>query len=305
MERFLNPRNDWMFKQIFGTERNKDVLIGFLNAVFEGVHSPIEDVEFLQNHQDPAIASLRQSLVDVRCTDTKKRQFIVEMQCYADPYFVERACVYASRTYTDQLLKQDRKERGKESIYSQVNPVIFLAILDRLPLIESEDYVNHYKLLNIKTFRNDIKQFSYSFIELGKFNKRFEEAKNLLDKWCYFFKNAQVTGTDEFTQIRDSSPLISKAYTVLERCNYTLEEYEAYWHYEMGADAYEAGLIGARDEGKAEGEAKGEAKKAREIARAMLAKGIQEAIIHQCTNLPLEEIKSFQGYSHPATPIGP
>ncbi|MDR0633272.1 MAG: Rpn family recombination-promoting nuclease/putative transposase, partial [Holosporales bacterium] len=44
-----------MFKQVFGKERNKDVLIGFLNAVFDGVHEPIEDVEILPSHQDPDI----------------------------------------------------------------------------------------------------------------------------------------------------------------------------------------------------------------------------------------------------------
>ncbi|MDR1207833.1 MAG: Rpn family recombination-promoting nuclease/putative transposase, partial [Holosporales bacterium] len=36
MERLLNPRNDWMFKKTFGSMPNMDILIDFLNAVFEG-----------------------------------------------------------------------------------------------------------------------------------------------------------------------------------------------------------------------------------------------------------------------------
>jgi len=31
----MSPKNDYAFKRIFGDERNKDVLISFLNAVLE------------------------------------------------------------------------------------------------------------------------------------------------------------------------------------------------------------------------------------------------------------------------------
>ena len=33
--KYLNPRNDIAFKKIFGTEKNKDILIHFLNDVIE------------------------------------------------------------------------------------------------------------------------------------------------------------------------------------------------------------------------------------------------------------------------------
>ncbi|GHU16039.1 hypothetical protein FACS189472_00220 [Alphaproteobacteria bacterium] len=65
MQRFLNPKNDFAFKRLFGTEKNKKILITFLNDVFEGKHNKIEDVEFLKLNQDPEVASLRQSIVDV------------------------------------------------------------------------------------------------------------------------------------------------------------------------------------------------------------------------------------------------
>ncbi|MBF0178359.1 MAG: PD-(D/E)XK nuclease family transposase, partial [Magnetococcales bacterium] len=31
--RFLNPKTDFAFKKIFGSEESRDVLIGFLNAI--------------------------------------------------------------------------------------------------------------------------------------------------------------------------------------------------------------------------------------------------------------------------------
>ena len=33
--KFLDPKNDYAFKRIFGTEKNKDILIDFINAVVE------------------------------------------------------------------------------------------------------------------------------------------------------------------------------------------------------------------------------------------------------------------------------
>ncbi|MDR1208139.1 MAG: Rpn family recombination-promoting nuclease/putative transposase [Holosporales bacterium] len=308
MERFLNPRNDWMFKKIFGSEPNKDILIDLLNAVFDGTRQPIEDVVFLPTHQDPEIAALRQTIVDVRCTDTDKNQFIVEMQHYGDPFFIKRACLYASRAYSIQLRRRDPNNKTKENldvVYGDVKPVIFLAILDTLSLIKGEDCISHNALLDIVTHANNIKEFSFSFIRLDKFNKTLDESESLVDKWCYFFKNAETTEQEDFEKIKKHWPLIGKAYDVLEVSNYTPEEYDKYCRHQMYADAHESCIWGARQEGLAEGEAKGlaagkaeglaegEAKKALETATLMLAGGLQADVISQYTGLSIEEVQTL------------
>ena len=35
LSKFLDPKNDFCFKQIFGTEKNKDILIHFLNDILK------------------------------------------------------------------------------------------------------------------------------------------------------------------------------------------------------------------------------------------------------------------------------
>ncbi|MDR0631562.1 MAG: Rpn family recombination-promoting nuclease/putative transposase [Holosporales bacterium] len=307
MERFLNPRNDWIFKRVFGTEQNKDILIGFLNAVFEGVHEPIEDVEFLPSHQNPEIAVLRQSIVDVKCTDIKNRKFIVEMQCYRDPDFIKRACLYASRAYFDQLTttSDSRKEgapQGKEDgrklkefNYSKIKPVIFLAILYDFTLIPDEDgYISHNKIFDTKTHKQHIKEFSYSFLELDKFQKSFEESKTLLEKWCYFFKNAEWTLPDEVEEMKKHCPVVGKAYDALERYSYTPEEYEAYLLYDMGVAAHEAGIRCAREEGVAEGLEKGVREGVKKVAISMLRKGLTVETVSDYTGLSIEQINALK-----------
>lgn len=81
LSKFLDPKNDFCFKQIFGTEKNKDILIHFLNDIlkYEGSEK-ITEVTFLKTIQDPEIAAYKQSIVDVLCKDQKGEQVIVEMQ---------------------------------------------------------------------------------------------------------------------------------------------------------------------------------------------------------------------------------
>ena len=59
--RLLDPKNDVAFKRIFGTEKNKDILIHFLNdmLVFKD-KKLITDVTFLKPILDPEIFAKKQ-----------------------------------------------------------------------------------------------------------------------------------------------------------------------------------------------------------------------------------------------------
>ena len=46
-EVFINPYTDFGFKKLFGTEPNKDLLISFLNALFDGDQKTIVDLKYL------------------------------------------------------------------------------------------------------------------------------------------------------------------------------------------------------------------------------------------------------------------
>jgi len=74
LAKFLNPKNDLAFKRIFGTEKNKDILIHFLNDIFGRSTNPIEEVSFLKGSQDPEIVAQRVSVVDLLCHDAEGNQ---------------------------------------------------------------------------------------------------------------------------------------------------------------------------------------------------------------------------------------
>ena len=69
---FADPKTDFAFHRIFGSERHKVALLGFLNDILslDGEHR-IVDVTFLDPVQRPKVEELKHSVVDVKCRDAR------------------------------------------------------------------------------------------------------------------------------------------------------------------------------------------------------------------------------------------
>ena len=121
LDKFLDPKNDLAFKRVFGSEKNKDILIQFLNDILDHQYiGEIREITFLPTVQAPEVVANKQSIVDVLCQDQHGIQYIVEMQVTATAGFEKRAQYYAARAYSGQLFEGDD--------YDKLRDVIFLAI---------------------------------------------------------------------------------------------------------------------------------------------------------------------------------
>ena len=61
--KYLDPKTDLAFKRVFGNEKNKDILIHFLNDLdLFTTKRTIVDVEFLKPVQDPEIRSKKERM---------------------------------------------------------------------------------------------------------------------------------------------------------------------------------------------------------------------------------------------------
>ncbi len=56
---FINPKTDFAFKKIFGSEQSKDILISFLNALLYEARPVIEDLEILNPYLAPKIRGIK------------------------------------------------------------------------------------------------------------------------------------------------------------------------------------------------------------------------------------------------------
>ena len=219
--KFLNPKNDYAFKRIFGTKKNQDILIHFINDMlgFSG-DGCIQSVTFLKTDQDPEIAAAKQSSVDVMCTDEVGRQYIVEMQVAKGQGFEKRAQYYAAKAYSRQLMEKEG--------YLNLKEIIFVAVTNFVMFPDKADYKSDHVVLDKKTHSHDLKDFSFTFMELPKFNKSIDQLSGMVEKWAYFFKHAEETSEDELSKIIGSDAVIKRAYDELNRFSWTQAQLNTY-----------------------------------------------------------------------------
>ncbi len=100
-ERYINPYTDFGFKKLFGTELNKDLLISFLNALFEG-KQVVSDIRYLNSEQLGINAQSRRAIFDVYCETVDGEKFIVEMQNVYQPFYKDRSVFYSTFPIREQ-----------------------------------------------------------------------------------------------------------------------------------------------------------------------------------------------------------
>jgi predicted transposase/invertase (TIGR01784 family) len=292
LSKFLDPKNDLAFRRIFGTERNKDILVHFLNDIFGRSIDPIEQVTFLREMQAPEVQSQRVSIVDILCQDTEGNRFIVEMQVAREPGFEKRAQYYAAKTYIEQ------REKGVK--YQDLKEVTLLSIADFVLFPNKPAYLSHHVILDKNSMERDLKDFSFSFLELPKFHKTKEQLITMTEKWTYFFKHAAETTEADLLSVVGNDMILERAYEELNRFGWTTEELREYDAIDMKQCADEAILQGARAEGMAEGMAKGMAEGMAEGKRETLIalvkklhlQGVSSGTIQAATELSLSEIQA-------------
>ena len=290
LTKFLDPKNDVAFRKVFGTEKNKDILIHFLNDMLKfKERKPIIEVQFLKSIQDPEIAAKKTSIVDIMCKDEVGNQYIVEMQVAKEKGSTKRAQYYAAKAYGAQL------NTGKK--YSNLKEVIFLAIADFIMFPEKANYKSDHEILDRNSLEHDLQDFSFTFLELGKFNKSINELQTMIERWAYFFKHAQAINKEDLAKIIGNENILQKAYEELDRFNWDEEELQAYeavikkeMDYEAVMDQkYDEGLEKGIEKGKADGEAE----KAKNIAKKMLTEAMDINLIAKLTNLSIDEIRKL------------
>jgi len=299
LSKFLDPKNDVAFKKIFGSEKHKDILIHFINDVLERKdNDQIEGVEFLSPVQDAEIAYKKQSIVDVLCKDKNGVQIIVEMQVAPTKGFEKRAQYYAAKAYSRQL-NSGQEEDGK---YQSLKEVIFIAIADCVIFKDKTEYKSDHVILDKNSHEHDLQDFSFTFIELPKFNKtNISELNTILEKWCFFFKNAAKTSEEDLEKLIGSDLVIKQAYDALSQFNWSEPELIAYdeeiKRIRDNIAALDYQYDKGREEGIEEGKTEGKTIKAIEIAKNLLLQNTPLDTISSATGLALSEIKKLRSNS--------
>ncbi len=279
MARYLDPKNDFIFKRIFG--QHPELLRSFLNAVLPlPEECVIESLTYLRTENVPEVPALKYSIVDVRCCDNHGRHFIVEMQLQWTSDFIKRMLFNSATTYVRQLEKREQ--------YRDLSPVYGLALLDT-KFDQGEEWFHHYQMTHAINKDKTLDDIQLVLIELPKLKPTTMNQKKLAILWLRFLKEI-----DERTQEVDPNLLnvapIKEALHLLEIASYDETELMAYDR-EWDAVRSEKTLLSGRfEEGRAEGRAEGEAKGI-EKGKAEVAMKLYQ------TKVPISQIANVTGFT--------
>lgn len=293
-ELYIDPRTDFGFKYLFGTPMNKELLIGFLNALFHGTHI-ITDLTYLNGEQLGIRKEDRRAIFDVYCETESGEKFIVEMQNVFQQFFKDRSVYYSTFPIREQSKRGDWDYR-LESVYT-IGILNFVFDEDK----NSKEYFHHeVKLMDVNTKKVFYDKLTFIYLELPKFTKTEDELETLFEKWVFVLKNlSRLLERPVALQERVFKRLFEAA-SIARFTPKQLREYEdsvkAYRDIVNAVntartEGLEEGLEKGLEQGLEQGLEKGHEEEKMEIARKMKSDGLPDDIISKYTGLPIEEIK--------------
>ena len=250
---------------------------------------PIVSIEYQSGELVPELTDvLRNTIVDVRCTDVDGRQFIVEMQLFWNESFRSRVLLNASKAYVMQL------DKAKE--FKLLKPVYALNFVndtfENSPGMKDE-YYHYYKIVNIKDTGKQIEGLEFLFVELPKFKPQNRAEKKLHELWLRFLTEIGETTEEAPAELLENDD-IREAISYMERAAYTKAQLAAYDKWKIDTMTATSMLSASKAEGLAEGEAIGEQKKAVIIAQHFLKKGLSVEDVSDATGLSKQQIEELK-----------
>lgn len=279
---YIDPKTDFGFKYLFGTLMNKDLLIGFLNALFHGTHT-VTDLTYLNSEQLLGIRKEdRRAIFDVYCETESGEKFIVEMQNVFQQFFKDRSVYYSTFPIREQA-QRGAWDFRLEAVYT-VGILNFVFDEDK----NTKDYYHHeVKLMDVNTKKVFYDKLTFIYLELPKFTKTEDELETLFEKWVFVLKNlSRLLERPAALQERVFTRLFEAA-SIAQFTPTQLREYED------SVKAYRD-IVNAVNTARLEGREEGERKKQIEIARQMMSDGMSIEIISKYTGLSVEDLRELK-----------
>ncbi len=282
-EKYVNPYTDFAFKLLFGTDLNKEILIGFLNALFNG-RQVIKDVTYLNTEHLGSWEADRRAVFDVYCENEKGEKILIEMQKGEQQFFKDRSIYYATYPIREQAIKGEVWNYELKAVY-------IIGILNfTFDDVKSPKFHHEVKLLEVDTHEVFYDKLTFVYLEMPKFHKNEQELETLFDKWMFILKNlSRLMERPAALQER----VFNRLFEAAEIARFSPEKLYAYEESLKVYRDWNNVIDTATQKGEAKGRAEGELIKARAIARNLKSIGLPIADIATATGLSPDEISSL------------
>jgi predicted transposase/invertase (TIGR01784 family) len=284
---FLPPKNDVVFRLLFGDKRNGDLLRDFLQSVLTLPANDFAEITIVDPHLFRKYPDKKLGILDLKAKTKSGTIIHIEIQLADFPQMRERIVFYDAGLITDQI------DEGEE--YGVIKRAITILIVDYVLISESPYYHNRFTLYDPSSAVEFTDLIEIHTLELPKLP---ETADNYLWHWLRFLR---AESKEDLDMVAQASPKLGKV--VVKLLKLSKEErarmlYEAQIKQERDdrarmRGAREEGLAEGKAKGKTEGLAEGEKRERIEIARKLLKMKLPLEQIVKATGLSCEAIENL------------
>ena len=313
----LDIQSDYIFKRVFGIEKNKELLISLINSILKG-NPQVTNLEIRNTEISKIFKNNLTIHLDIKAEINPQEFVDIEIQVRNTGEIMERAVQYLAEilTLNSRRLTEEERKTGQKQTYKYPK-VIGIWIMGE-NVTDRAAAVNEACLAFPPTEQDKYQiitdKLRVFFVELQKFHPKHVDRKNMLDVWMTFLKNPL---SDEIQSV----PEIQKALDTLKEISADKNEREIYMlrqHTEFGYISeknvaiqnakVEGEKIGIEkgekigiEKGKLEGEkigiekgkAEGANEKAIEVAKKMLSMGLSIEQISEATGLSIDDLRKL------------
>lgn len=298
LHKLMDLKVDFSFKQLFGSEKNKNITIVFLNAILQRTgRDTVKEVMFLNQEVGGEYLEDKQSRLDIVVKTQLGEMINIEMQLSNQNDMFKRTLFYWSRLYAVQL------QKGKG--YRKLLPTITInicnfTIFKDIPYYHSTYHLYEDTILERLKPKDDV--LEVHFIEMNKFLRAWYENQlnpfdDILARWLLLLVMVDVRKEKVYDDIYQELEALAmkdenllKAFTAWESLSQTPETIIAYNSRLKAILDEEARLDDVREKSLEEGFEQGIEK----VARKMLAKGKSNEEIIDATDLTIKEVEALR-----------
>ena len=290
----LDIQSDYIFKRVFGIEKNKELLISLINSILKG-NPHVTDLEIRNSEISKIFKNNLTIHLDIKAEINPQEFVDIEIQVRDTGEIIERAVQYLAEmlTVNCRKLTEEEMKAGRKQTYKYPK-VIGIWIMGE-NVTDREDAVNEACLAFPPTERDEYQiitdKLRIFFVELPKFHPKHVDRKNMLDVWMAFLKNPL---NNEIQNV----PEVQKALDTLKEISADENEREIYMlrqHTEFGyISEKNVAIENAHKSGIEKGEKIGIEKNKIEVAKKMLADGMSVELAAKYSGLTVDEIKMLK-----------
>ena len=260
MKHPIDPKIDCVFKALLGAERNRRLLIHFLNAILAcDLVAPLTEVEILNPYNEREFLDDKLSIVDVKARDRAGRLYQVEIQLLSVPNLPARILYGWADLYSAQLQDGDG--------YDQLKPTYAIWLLGQALRPKIAEAVHRFRWRD-EQGRSLVDHGGIWLLELSKYPVETVETEQ--DRWLKFFVEGDRLDDEHlppWMQTEEMRQAMStlKAFSEKERAYHAYQARQNYVRQQKSIENYLNALLAEVEQARAEREA---ARAAEEQARA-------------------------------------